>query len=206
MSKKKQKKPAQMQSKKAAFGEHALRASGYKYKLLHLSAEERDEYENGRKVIVNGKETRRIAGEFDYWFKVVDGVEVRILKAGPDYYYAGGRVISAKQLPAIEEDAKKQKQYAHLAEQVIDTEPIPQVLNSEVVAEDYDTKSIPAGKILLIGGPLKNRLIDWGLKTAYYMAQLSTPSGHIKSYRYTRDKKMEQAGASSQLYYFQMEL
>jgi hypothetical protein len=205
MSKKKLKKPAQMAPKNPKFSENALRGSGYKYKLLHLTDDEKDEYEKGRKVIdKHGKEVRRESTDFDYWFKEIESVVVKIFKVGDEFYYNGARITSTAQLPLVEKDAVSQKQYAEFASQLKDTVPAVSldVPHNTGEGPKKNLDELLPNEILLKGGKFDGQAYVWDNRLPVFPLQYADKNGRTKLSRYARDRKSEKdLNTDKRIYY-----
>lgn len=164
-----------------------LLAAGYTYKLDVLTDEERDEWLNGAKAIVNGKEERALSRDFDYFFKIMENdVEVQVFHVIRKFYYRGARLKYADQLPTIEKHAAEQKHWDDKLASIKDDKPTEYVLP--------DTIPKGASLISLVGGPLdgKQRAYITALKFFMEVIGREVVAGKIitRSARYmqTEDK------------------
>lgn len=144
-----------------------LKEHGYIFKIDVLTDEERDWQLNG--VPVQGKpNVRNPPPDYLYYFKKVEGVEVRIYIAGGDLFYAGVKLKSIEQLPLIEQKAKDDAKWAHLQSQVEDTAPLQ-------ITETFKPDTPKAGTIELKGGPLDGQFVTWNNGLPFYLAQYQVP-------------------------------
>lgn len=154
--------------------------AGYIYKPKVLTKEEKKIARNG--IPVPGKPgIKTPPPDYLYYFKFVDGVEVRIYSVGPDYYYEGVKLKGAHQLPLIEKHAKENKVWKYLDNLVEDTAP-PGPTN-QIVATEHMPHVIS-----LSGGPLDGQKRAWNSGFQFFMEQIEI-NGKVEAHRYRRDKE-----------------
>lgn len=172
-----------------------LKQAGFKYKLEHLTQEEKEERQNGRKMMKDGKMITMESTDYDYFYKNVDNVEVRLYYVNKDFFYKNVRLTSLDQLPLIEKDALANAHYAELDKQVQDTRPVSVLM----IKNNQGSKQVSCyneDEIILIGGPLHEKIVNYSTKFPFYMEQFEvTHAGTnppAKSYlaaRYKRNKE-----------------
>lgn len=161
-----------------------LKEAGYQWKPDNLTKEEADEWEHGKKMIVNGKPARGERPDFFYHYKeVAEGVEVRIFTVGDQFFWSIANVRLMNQLPIIEakeiENAKWNKKIASIP----DTKPPKQTINKIV----DETPSKWPEVIELEGGPLNGQKRPYSSKFPLFMEQVVEGS-KVSALRYKRDK------------------
>lgn len=169
-----------------------LKEAGYKYKIEYLIKKEKDEWINGKKVIVNGKEYRGESEDYDYFYKILqDNIEVHIHHVNGDFYYNGVKLKNASQLPTVEKLAVDNHKFAKMDAQVEDTTPLEIKVNTSVPGNVKPITSQFPDSIILQGGPLDGHVKVWSIKLPFYMIQYEGYDNNKKvvlATRYRRDK------------------
>lgn len=166
--------------------------AGYRDKLKYLTSAEKDEIENGKVKYgedgeplrdKNGNIRRFERDDFCYYFKEVEGHEIRIYYVGDGYYWNNGRVSSPDQLPIIEGHARETAYYDTLQDQVQDTKPPEDTINT--IVDERASKHPHV--ISLVGGPLDGQKRPWNKRFPFYMEQCKDDKITVAA-RYKRDK------------------
>lgn len=158
---------------------------GYRLKLNHLTEEEADEWNHGKKIIVKGKEARGERPDYLYYFKVISGVEVKIHKVGPDLYWGAAKLTYMWQLPKVEEGSVANAKWEKMAEQVKDTRPPEPTLGK--IVEERPSKWPHV--IQLKGGPFDGQTRPWNNRFPMFMEQKEVAENVTCAYQYRRDKE-----------------
>lgn len=178
-----------MDSKKkgrpAKISEKNLKKEGYRLKMDHLTEQEADEWNNGKKIIVKGKEARGERPDYLYYFKVINEVEVKIHKVGPDLYWKGAKLTYMWQLPRVEEASIANAKWSAIAEQLQDTKP-PQPTLGKIVEE---RPSRWPHVIKLKGGPFDGQTRPYNTMFPFFMEQKEVAENVTCAYQYRRDKE-----------------
>lgn len=178
MADKKRGRPAKMSIKN-------LVKEGYQLKLDHLTAEEADEWNNGKKITVKGKPARGDRPDFLYYFKIIDGVEVKIHKVGPDLYWNSAKLTFMWQLPKVEEGSIANAKWEKMDAQVKDTKP-PEPTLGKIVEE---RPSRFPHVITLKGGPFDGQTRPYNTMFPFFMEQKAVSETVTCAYQYRRDKE-----------------
>lgn len=170
----------------------ALKRAGYTWKVSVLNADEKEQAKNGAVRYdengeplkdKNGRIRRFEPPDFQYFFKVKDGHEIRIYKVGDRFYWNNGRVEKLDQLDIIEKHAAEMAGYEKLFGQMKDTKPPEPTLGT--IVEERTSKWPDV--IELQGGPFAGQKRPYNTKFPFFMEQLTT-DGLTEAHRYRRDQ------------------
>lgn len=178
MDSKKKGRPAKMSVKN-------LRKEGYVLKLDHLTEEEADEWNHGKKITVNGKPARGERPDYLYYFKMISGVEVKIHKVGPDLYWGSAKLTFMWQLPRVEEGSIANARWEKLDAQLKDTKPPEPTLGK--IVEERPSKFPHV--ITLKGGAFDGQKRPYNTMFPFFMEQRQISETVTVAYQYRRDKE-----------------
>ena len=152
--------------------------ANYTYKISVLTKEEQNWLKYGKPV--EGKPgVKEPAPDWFYYFKIIDGQEVRIHKVGKHLYYNSSRLEYVDQLPHVEKHAVEMGKWKDKIAQIPDTAPRP--------IEDINEVEFDESMIRLEDGPLQGKIRKWSRKFAFYIEQIQ--EGDITvAHRYRQDK------------------
>ena len=163
MSNKKAGRPAKLKVKD-------LKAAGYKFKVDELTEEEMDWMQNGIPD-PDRPNVRHPAPDYLYYYKVIEGIEVKIFSVGPDLYYDNIKLMRKDQLLLIEKGALEQAKWAEAQKNLKDTQPAFDIELKEVKTDKVANIINSDLLITLKGGPLDGKEVLYNKKLPFYMAQ-----------------------------------
>lgn len=178
-----------------------FRRAGYQDRLRLLTREERKAIRDRDKPQPGGVTVRSAPEDYDYWFKVVNDVEVRVLRAGPYFYYEGSRLTKPEHLEIIEKSAAQKKHIESLKAQVQDTKPLE---SNKAILTAESVNDLVEGQIILSGGPHNKRVFFWNKDFKFFMFQEDV-NGKSVAFRYKRSKEKEEdknSPADPRIYYY----
>jgi hypothetical protein len=158
-----------------------LIAAGWIDRQAELTNEERDWQANGRPV--EGKpNARQPAPDWFYYYRVIDGIEVRIYAVGKDFYWNGGKVKYAHQLEIIETKGVEHEKWKAVIAELPPTEPLKS-------AEKTGVRQGKAPNIRLKGGPLDGNKRLWNTMFHLFAEQCYIDDSQTGTvlHRYKRD-------------------
>lgn len=175
--------------KKADVTGRKLKRQGYAYKMDELTREQRREQREGiKEVDEKGKVHTYDPPDYNYYYKQIGDVIVKIYKAGDKFYYKNVQFRYMETLPQLEQRAKVDAVYDALDAKVKDTLPED---------EPQTTTAMLPDMIELVGGPLHGHKKPYNKTFPTYMTQYRNPdTGKIDAVRY----KSPMAGAKTYIY------
>lgn len=170
-----------------------LKIHGYRWKLKELTSEEKDWVQNG---IVkydddgnplkdkNGRVRRFERPDYQYYYKIVDGQEVKLFKVGDQFYWNGVRMETVDRLEIMEKSAKENAFYENIYGKLEDTKPPADTINE--IVEEKPSKWPHV--ISLKGGPITDQKRPYNTMFPFFMEQVKV-DGETVAARYKRNKE-----------------
>lgn len=171
---------------------HHIIASGYEWKLDHLTEDEADEVKHGKKITVKGQPARGERPDFFYWYKTVKDevkgieVEVRIYEVGLDFYWNQAKLTKPDHIEIIEKKALEQAYWDQKIKSLPDTKPPKPTLGTIVQERASKWPDV----ITLEGGALHGQKRPYNKAFAFFMEQVyegDPAKPVVVAYRYKRE-------------------
>jgi hypothetical protein len=157
-----------------------LKKRGYKWKLDHLTTEEREWAEKG--VPVEGKpNVRKQAPDYFYYYKPVEGGECRIYTVGDKFYFGEGggvEIKTADQIGRCEELSKDNAKWAAMQKSMQDTKPAFDLTVQDTKENVTVITNNKKGTVVTLkGGPLDGQRIRYDNRFEFFMGQVTVKDG-----------------------------